>query len=46
MAEPVFPGPVSAALSPREFINTKLNHLPHDVLRKVLHDNAAALYRL
>jgi predicted TIM-barrel fold metal-dependent hydrolase len=40
------PGPASSALPPREFIETKLGHMPHDVLRKILHDNAAKLYHL
>src|SRR5690606_27987729 len=40
------PGPVSTALPPREFISTRLNTLPEDVLRKILHDNAAKLYHL
>jgi predicted TIM-barrel fold metal-dependent hydrolase len=40
------PGPVSSAVPPREFISTNLGHLPHDVLRKILHDNAAKLYHL
>lgn len=40
------PGPVSQALSPREFISQKLGNLPETTLRKVLHDNAAKLYRL
>jgi predicted TIM-barrel fold metal-dependent hydrolase len=40
------PGPVSSAMVPRDFINTKLNHLSHDVLHKVLHDNAARVYHL
>ena len=40
------PGPASQALKPRDFINTKLNDLPHDVLRKILQDNAKKLYHL
>ncbi|MCU4186639.1 amidohydrolase [Acidiferrimicrobium sp. IK] len=40
------PGPASSALVPREFINQNLGHLPHDTLRKILHDNAAKLYHL
>jgi predicted TIM-barrel fold metal-dependent hydrolase len=40
------PGPSSGALVPRDFINTKLDHLSPDVLRKILHDNAAKLYHL
>ncbi|CAJ61740.1 MULTISPECIES: amidohydrolase family protein [Frankia] len=40
------PGPVSSALPPRQFINDKLGDLPHDVLRKILQDNAMKLYDL
>jgi uncharacterized protein len=40
------PGPASTALPPRQFIADKLGHLPADVLRKVLHDNAARVYHL
>jgi predicted TIM-barrel fold metal-dependent hydrolase len=40
------PGPVSHAMVPRDFITEKLGDLPHDVLRKILHDNAARLYDL
>jgi predicted TIM-barrel fold metal-dependent hydrolase len=40
------PGPASGALPPRQFITEKLGGLPRDVLRKLLHDNAAALYHL
>ena len=40
------PGPASTALPPKQFIADKLGHLPADVLRKVLHDNAAKLYGL
>jgi hypothetical protein len=40
------PGPVSAALAPREFINRNLRDLPHATLRKILQDNAMKLYNL
>jgi predicted TIM-barrel fold metal-dependent hydrolase len=40
------PGPVSEALPARRFINEKLGDLPADVLRKILHDNAAKVYHL
>ena len=40
------PGPTSNALPPRRFISDRLGHLPADVLRKLLHDNAAAVYQL
>jgi predicted TIM-barrel fold metal-dependent hydrolase len=31
---------------PSQFIETHLSDLPEDVLRKILHDNAARLYHL
>lgn len=40
------PGPASTALMPKDYIATNLGHLPESTLRKVLHDNAAALYHL
>jgi predicted TIM-barrel fold metal-dependent hydrolase len=40
------PGPASTALAPKEFIAQKLGYLDHAVLRKLLHDNAAGVYRL
>jgi predicted TIM-barrel fold metal-dependent hydrolase len=40
------PGPASAAISPRQFIETTLRELPTETLRKVLHDNAARLYKV
>ena len=40
------PGPVSTALPAREFISQHLADLPEDVLRRILHDNAAELYHL
>jgi predicted TIM-barrel fold metal-dependent hydrolase len=38
------PGPATAATSPRTYIAEGLSDLTDDVLRKVLHDNAARLY--
>jgi hypothetical protein len=40
------PGPVSQALPAAEHIATYFKDLPADVVRKVLHDNAARLYRV
>jgi predicted TIM-barrel fold metal-dependent hydrolase len=40
------PGPVSSALPANRFIMEKLGHLGDDVLRKLLHDNAAGIYHL
>jgi predicted TIM-barrel fold metal-dependent hydrolase len=40
------PGPATAAVAPREFIAEGLGDIPEDALRKILHDNAARLYRL
>jgi predicted TIM-barrel fold metal-dependent hydrolase len=42
----ITPGPASAALAPRDHLRTALAGLPDDAIRKVLHDNAAELYRL
>jgi predicted TIM-barrel fold metal-dependent hydrolase len=40
------PGPASSAWPAREFIEQNLTNLSETTLRKVLHDNAAALYNL
>lgn len=40
------PGPASAAVSPRQYIDETFGPLPDDVVRKVLHDNAARIYHL
>ncbi len=40
------PGPRSAGQRPRDYAQTLLADLPDEVVRKVLHDNAAALYGL
>jgi hypothetical protein len=38
------PGPGSNELSAKDFIARNLGHLPQSTLRRVLHDNSAALY--
>jgi predicted TIM-barrel fold metal-dependent hydrolase len=40
------PGPKSTALPAREFIETRLEGLSDELLRSILHDNAASLYHL
>lgn len=40
------PGPASCAMPAKQFISEKLGHLGEDILRKVLHDNAARIYHL
>lgn len=40
------PGPASVAQPAREFIEEYLSGWPEDVLRKILHDNAARVYGL
>ena len=40
------PGPATSAISPRDFIQQSLGHLPATTQRKVLHDNAARIYHL
>ena len=40
------PGPVSYTDSARNVIEHNLKSLPEDLLRKILHDNAAKLYKL
>jgi predicted TIM-barrel fold metal-dependent hydrolase len=40
------PGPASVADVPKDYIEQNLAGLPDDVLRKILHDNAARLYHL
>jgi uncharacterized protein len=40
------PGPATAATAPRNYIAESLSELPDDVLKKILHDNAAELYHL
>jgi predicted TIM-barrel fold metal-dependent hydrolase len=40
------PGPASLSKSPKEVIDQHLAGLPEDVIRKVLHGNAARIYNL
>lgn len=40
------PGPASVADVPKDFIEQNLGSLPEESLRKILHDNAARLYKL
>jgi uncharacterized protein len=42
----ITPGPASAALAPRDHLRIALAGMSDDSIRKVLHDNAAALYHL
>ena len=40
------PGPASKAVAAKDFIPQHLGHLPESTLRRILHDNAANLYRI
>ncbi|MGE4651180.1 MAG: amidohydrolase family protein, partial [Myxococcota bacterium] len=40
------PGPASIARPPKQYIQETLGGLPDAVLSKILHDNAARLYRV
>jgi predicted TIM-barrel fold metal-dependent hydrolase len=40
------PGPATTAVTPQEYIKGTLGDLPDDVLKKILHDNAARIYHL
>jgi predicted TIM-barrel fold metal-dependent hydrolase len=40
------PGPASSAKNPKEIVTDVFDGLPESLVRKVLHDNAAALYNL
>jgi len=40
------PGPASTAMPAKDFIANNLAHLPEATLRKILHDNAASLYKI
>jgi predicted TIM-barrel fold metal-dependent hydrolase len=40
------PGPASNGTSAKEFVAGNLAHLPEPTLRRILHDNAAALYNI
>jgi predicted TIM-barrel fold metal-dependent hydrolase len=42
----MWPGPASAGVPAEEYIARDLAHLPELTLRRVLHDNAAALYKI
>jgi predicted TIM-barrel fold metal-dependent hydrolase len=42
----ICPGPASAAQTPRDHLREALAGVPDDAVRKVLHDNAAKLYKL
>ena len=42
----ITPGPASAAIAPRDHLRHTLAGLPEDSIRKVLHDNAARLYKI
>jgi predicted TIM-barrel fold metal-dependent hydrolase len=42
----ITPGPASAAMAPRDHLRVALAGMPDESIRKVLHDNAAALYHL
>jgi predicted TIM-barrel fold metal-dependent hydrolase len=40
------PGPQTPATGPEQYVNESMATLPKDILRKVLHDNAAKLYHI
>jgi predicted TIM-barrel fold metal-dependent hydrolase len=40
------PGPASSAVAPPDYLEEHFGHLPEETLRKILHDNAARLYKL
>jgi predicted TIM-barrel fold metal-dependent hydrolase len=40
------PGPTTMSVTPKEYIETTLSHLPRPTLQKLLHDNAASVYHL
>ena len=40
------PGPRSIAEHPRDYAERVLSDFPDETLRKVLHDNAARIYKL
>jgi predicted TIM-barrel fold metal-dependent hydrolase len=40
------PGPLSSAMSARQFISERLSNIPAPTLKKIVHDNAAELYHL
>jgi predicted TIM-barrel fold metal-dependent hydrolase len=40
------PGPATAAVPPRDFLEDNFSDLPETTLNRILHDNAARLYHL
>jgi predicted TIM-barrel fold metal-dependent hydrolase len=40
------PGPATSAIAPNEYLEQTFSGLPEDSLRKILHDNAAKLYKV
>ena len=40
------PGPASGAMRPDDYLERTFADTSEDVLRKILHDNAARIYRL
>jgi len=40
------PGPATAAVNPKDYIQETFSKLPGDTTRKILHDNAARVYHL
>ena len=40
------PGPATAAVNPKDYIQETFSKLPEDTTRKILHDNAARVYHL
>jgi len=40
------PGPASSMVTATEFISQNLSYLPEPTLRRILHDNSAALYKV
>ena len=40
------PGPATAAVNPKDYIQDTFGQLPADTTRKILHDNAARVYHL
>jgi predicted TIM-barrel fold metal-dependent hydrolase len=40
------PGPVTAAMRPDDYLQGTFGDLPENILRKILHDNAARIYHL
>ncbi|GAA2454447.1 amidohydrolase family protein [Actinomadura vinacea] len=40
------PGPATSAVAPNEYLESTFGDLPEETLRKILHDNAARIYRI